>query len=244
MSSYTHRNKAMMAAFQPKLYAALEAEKADGKVSKEIEYMYYARLTDVTALLRATSMEIQQQWGLWYDKTEENAGSGSIRVRKTISHDIIDGVLRLETAQTQYVQTIKLKTPSGDALEIPSESSEHGMQAFMILADSGMIKHRYVFPIPGQDLKWEVDMFLVKGSDVNSRDYMPWCKLDLEVPRRIETYIAPPECFVDMFDPKQEDLTEEQQRVKEELKSFLGLPNPIISPVYKDQQSLDKLKRA
>jgi len=255
MSNAQYRTQLLTSIFQSAQKVALEEEKADGKVTKEIEYMFYAKLEDENILNNARSVEIQEQWGLWYDKTEENAGTGSIRVRRITPKGMIDGGLVAVRSPTQYVQTIKIKTKEGDALEIPDESSSDAFKAFKILADSGMAKHRYRFDIPesgkkpyfipgssepiaysGTNLTWEVDMFVVPGGEVyNDRPkYFPWCKIDLEVPDRSVEIPPFPEGFEQVFDSKDPNLTEEQKAVVKEMKQFLSLPNAHITKFYED----------
>lgn len=230
-----------------------EAESTDGKATQEIEYMFYAKVDSAQALLNAVSCEIQEQWGLWQDKTEKNAGSGSNRVRKTITRSIVAGALTTDNEQVQYVMTTKLKRADGTSIEVPQPSSEDGLKAFKILAESGMIKHRYRFPVmttPGANhlmtgatkavtnhedvLFWEVDMFVEPGESMFSTKYIGWCKIDLEVPS-LDTPIPPmPHGFTDMFNPKGENLTPEQQSIADKLQGYLNLPNPHLKQVYTD----------
>lgn len=224
----------MLRAFMDKPRTLSMEEVANGAASKEIEYMFYARVEGPWALENASCVEIQQQWGLWTDKTENNAGSGSNRVRKTITKQIVDGAVREETAETSWVMTTKIKTKEGDAFEVPIQSSEDGLKAFRILAESGMIKHRYRFPIPGSDLVWEVDMFVVPGNSMYSTTYEEWCKIDLEVPSRDIEIPQLPKGFVDHFDSKAADLSDEQKAIMSEMKKFLSLPNAYQTEFYKD----------
>jgi hypothetical protein len=212
---------------------ATEAEATDGKVSHEIEHMFYARVAGPETLLKALSIEIQEQWGLWQDKTDKNAGSGSNRVRKTIRKMIVGGQFDNTSTETQYVMTTKLKRQDGSSLEIPIESSEDGLKAFRIMAESGMIKHRYTFPT-ADGLKWEVDMFVQPGESMYSTKYHGWAKIDLEVPTADTSLPDMPEGFEDVFNSKVENPSEQQQAVIAEMKKFLSLPNPYIEVVYPD----------
>lgn len=211
-----------------------EAENTDGKVSQEIEYMFYARVESPETLLKAISCEIQEQWGLWQDKTEQNAGSGSNRVRKTITKPIVGGEFDNGNSTIQYVMTNKLKLPDGTALETPVEGSEDLLKAFRVLAESGMIKHRYTFPVPGTDLKWEVDMFVEPGESMYSTKYQGWAKIDLEVPSKDFALPPPPPGFTDMFDSKTPNPTPEQSAIIEKMKGYLSLPNPYVKKIYED----------
>lgn len=230
------RTQLLTSVFSKDCKTALEEEKTDGKVSKEIEYMFYAKLEDESILQNADSVEVQEQWGLWYDKSEDTAGTGSIRVRKITPKGFSDGGLATVRSITQYVQTIKIKTKSGDALEIPSESSEHAFKAFKILADSGMAKHRYRFNVLDSDLVWEVDMFVIPGGSVydNQPKYYPYCKIDLEVPNKDIELPGFPEGFAEVFDSKDPNLTEEQKQIVKDMKQFLSLPNAHVTKFYED----------
>jgi hypothetical protein len=212
---------------------AAEAENTDGKVAKEIEHMFYARVQSPETLLKASSCEIQEQWGLWQDKTEKNAGMGSNRIRKTITKPIVNGQFDNENTTTEYVLTTKLKTPDGAALEISIAATADGHKAFRVLAESGMIKHRYHFPVAETDLVWEVDMFVKPGEDMMSTVYLPWAKIDLEVPSMDFPLPPFPEGFLDLFDSKVKEPTAEQSAVIEEMQNYLSLPNPHVKEVYK-----------
>lgn len=213
---------------------AVEAEAADGKVTQEIEHMFYAKVTAPETLLNALCVEIQEQWGLWVDKTDKNAGSGSNRVRKTITKQIVNGEFDNVNSATSYVMTTKLKRNDGSALEIASQSSEDGLKAFRLLADSGMIKHRYRFPIPGTELTWEVDAFIEPGESKYSTKYVGWVKIDLEVKDINQPIPALPDGFTDMFDSKIENPTPEQQEIIDKMQGYLSLPNPHVKHIYAD----------
>ena len=153
---------------------ALE-EKSDGIAFKEIEYTYYARLSDLSDLKKAKSQEHQEQWELKFPKTDQNGGSGTIRIRKTI-----------ETGkEAEYVLTTKTAiNKQGDKLEVPIPATVAMFEQFKILSERGMVKDRYLFPIEGTDLVWEVDMFLKPKGKIGFGPYYDWVKIDLEVPDR------------------------------------------------------------
>ena len=213
---------------------ATEAESVDGKISKEIEHMFYAKVSSPETLLNALCVEIQEQWGLWSPKTDKNAGSGSNRVRKTITKQIVAGQIANADDQVQYVMTTKLKLPDGSSLEVPVESSEAGLQAFRLLAESGMIKHRYRFPIDGTDMTWEVDMFIEPGESIHSGKYVGWAKIDLEVPSFDTPIPELPRGFTDMFNSKIESPTPEQAEIIRKMQDYLNLPNPHLTQIYPD----------
>lgn len=145
-------------------------ERSDGKAGDEFEHTIYARLTDPSQLSQAKSMEHHSQWEIRIEKTEKNAGKGSIRVRKTW----VDG------GDPDFVRVTKIPLdPEGSNAkkkEIPLPSNADEFLAFQFLADQGMVKDRYHFPIMGSDLVWEVDCYPKEGGG-----YHDWVKIDLEV---------------------------------------------------------------
>jgi hypothetical protein len=153
------------------LSPALE-ERSDGAALKEREFVFYARIKDGYEFPPTDNKERQEQWTIKIPQTDANAAKGDIRVRKT---DLFD---HGDLGQTEYVLTTKVRNggPEGDD-EVPIPSSEDQFNHFKRLAESGMLKDRYTYDIPGTDLKWEVDAFLKPGGG-----YHPWVKLDLEVP--------------------------------------------------------------
>ena len=163
-------------------------EAQDGKLFKEIEHVIYARLTDPSQLQKAASSELNEQWEIRVPKTEDNAGEGCLRVRKT----------HPKGKDPYYVMTTKVKANAdGDKLELPIPSNEDQFKMFRFLAGKGMIKERFFFPIMGTDLVWEVDMF-PKGDGT----YHEWCKIDLEVESRDTELPTLPMTFAEVILPK------------------------------------------
>lgn len=148
--------------------------------SAEVEYeieIYLEGLDIDTVASIATSVEEQEQWGVFVPKCDENVASGSIRVRKTMS---VEG-------GEKYVQTVK--TTSNEAvgqLEHEVEVDKALFNQLSQLADQGLAKTRFTVPYVspnGHELVIEVDVFRnAKGSIV------PWTKLDIELPQGV-TYV-------------------------------------------------------
>jgi hypothetical protein len=151
-----------------KVSAALE-ERADGAAQKEREYVFYARLGEGYEMPSTDDKERQEQWTIKIPMSDANAAQGDIRVRKT---DLFD---HGDLGQTEYVLTTKVR--GDDVDEVPIVSTADQFMHFKRLAESGMLKDRYTYPIEGTDLKWEVDVFLKPGGG-----FWPWVKIDLEVP--------------------------------------------------------------
>lgn len=152
------------------LSPALE-ERSDGAALKEREFVFYARIKDGYEFPPTDNKERQEQWTIKIPQTDANAAKGDIRVRKT---DLFD---HGDLGQTEYVLTTKVRNGGEGDDEVPIPSSEDQFNHFKRLAESGMLKDRYTYDIPGTELKWEVDAFLKPGGG-----YHPWVKLDLEVP--------------------------------------------------------------
>lgn len=146
-----------------------EAEDVSGRTSAEIERVFYLRVNNFDFLERAASAERQEQWSVKVPKTDENAGSGSIRVRKIVN-------LRQPGTAVQYVLTSKLDIGAkGSSAETSEISSLDQFNVFKHLANKGMLKDRYTYPIDGSDLSWEIDCFPKPGTQ-----YYEWVKVDLE----------------------------------------------------------------
>jgi hypothetical protein len=155
---------------------ALEEEDVSGNASHEIEYVIYGKIVSKEELLRAHSREHQAQWQMYVPHSPDNAGEGSMRIRKIIPN-ITD------TNNVKYVYTVKLKPRDGvGKIEVPVEASEDMFKAFEILGDTGLIKDRHVFKVPESELQFEVDMFYLPGAEVGSGQYNEWVKIDLEMP--------------------------------------------------------------
>lgn len=148
------------------LFASLE-EEATGEFSKEIEHVFYARITDFKQLERADSKVRQEQWEIKLPFTKENAAKGSLRVRSIKESD----------KPTQYVFTSKLSlNESGDKMEVSLDTTAEQFVTFKFLAAQGMVKDRYTFNLEN-GLKWEIDVFVDPTGG-----YFQWCKIDFEVP--------------------------------------------------------------
>ncbi len=160
---------------------ALE-ERADGAMMIENEIVYYARLKPDFVFPQTGNVERQEQWSIKIPLTDANAAQGDIRVRKTDFFDHGD------LGHSEYVLTTKIRQAEGGVPETPIPSTADQFEHFKKLAESGMIKDRYTYDIPGTELKWEVDAFLKPGGG-----YHPWVKLDLEIPEDSPADFAVPE---------------------------------------------------
>jgi hypothetical protein len=159
---------------------AMESDVENGKLFRERERVIYARLTDLNELSNATSVDSQEQWQIKLPKTENNAAKGTIRVRKVMPLMITDaGIMHRKPTDdsTQYVITVKTERKADDRLEVPLPASEDMFNLFKLLAENGMHKHRFHFPIEGTELVFEVDAF----PKVDGVGYHDWVKIDLEL---------------------------------------------------------------
>lgn len=137
----------------------------EGKAVREIEHTIFARLLNFEQLKSATHAEVQEQYIVSVDKSEENAGEGQIRVRKITDR----------SGNTRYEMTTKNVVKDGK-VEVTIPTTEENFTQIKVLSNMSMLKHRYTFPIKGTDYKWEVDAV----PDGNG-GYFPWVRAEIEV---------------------------------------------------------------
>jgi hypothetical protein len=156
---------------------SMEEDVQDGKLFRERERVIYARLKDLSVLQNAVRADSQEQWMIRVSKTENNVAKGQIRVRKVIPLIKVDGVFngRIKADNAQYVLTAKAEHKTDDRSEVPTPVTRDMFDLFKQLADNGMIKDRFHFPIEGTDLVFEVDAY-----PKNDGSYHNWVKIDLE----------------------------------------------------------------
>ena len=160
-----------------------------GKAIREKEFTVFARILNFSQLKQANRAEIQEQYIIPIEKTEENAGQGAIRVRKITARN----------GRSRYELTTKNKMDVGDNIEVTVPTTKENFIQFKVLSTVSMLKHRYTFKIKGSDKKWEVDVV----PDGNG-SYYPWARCEIEVddlndknvpelPLEVEELIPPPE---------------------------------------------------
>lgn len=156
------------------LAIAMEEDVQDGKKFAEHEHEFYVEIDDFEQLKSAQSVDLQEQWNLKIDKTAGNAAKGSLRIRQIYKGDVNAGPGQKPSGDAQYVLNTKVNQGIGKRTEVPVPTTEDAFDLFAMLSDSGMIKHRYHFPVG--ELVFEVDMFLNPEGG-----YYPAAKIDLEV---------------------------------------------------------------
>ena len=170
-----------------------------GKAVREKEHTVYARILDFSQLKKADKAEIQEQYVIPVERTEENRGSGKIRIRKVTSR----------SGDVRYELTTKSDVKEGK-IEVTVPTTEENFIQFKVMASVSMFKHRYTFTDEGSGLKWEVDAV----PDGNG-GYYPWVRAEIEVkdlkdkvpefPIKTEEIIYP---------PKLSETTEEEYKEK------------------------------
>lgn len=153
-----------------------EVSLESSNVEYEVEiYLDGFDLAEIQA--KATSRESQDQWGIYVPKTDKNATSGNIRVRKTSYPD--DTVTYVMATKTELGEDGK------DEFQLPTLVKQ--FEQFELLADQGLVKVRYTVPHEldnGIKFNWEVDVFYNKHGEL-----VPWAKIDAEIEKG--TAIAP-----------------------------------------------------
>lgn len=146
-------------------------EEATGQVVREKEAEIYVEIADFNQLVNASSVDRQEQWSIKTPPSVHFPRGGQLRVRR-----VDDGATGQDI---QYVLTGKIPQGKGggDRLEVSQEVSQDVFDLFKCLAEKGMVKDRYYFPIKDTDLCWEIDVFPMADGC-----YAPWAKIDLENP--------------------------------------------------------------
>ena len=161
-------------------------EDSSGKTNIEDEKVFYARISSFDVLSKADDKEEQEQYLIHVPKSENNLTGGRLRVRATTNSE---GV-------TEYVQTIKIKTPTHEN-ETSFLVTKDVFDQFVLMASSGMKKTRYFYNIPGRKEKWEVDVFKLQEGELKGKT-ANWCKIDFEFVDPENRDVPPlPEGFLD-----------------------------------------------
>ena len=166
---------------------------ADGQKRQELEYTFYGKLDDFSILESdiVSGKEEQEQYHIPLD------------------HDNIGMRLRRINI-TNYVMTVKAKREGVKGKEeVEQDISEDTYNLLRETATAGYRKTRYIIPVEGTDLKWEVDVF----TDMVEQRH-PWVKLDLEVS-------SPDEQLPDLPFPMSEKIVAQGDRKTEEEQAFL-----------------------
>lgn len=214
--------------FSPRLQLAME-EASDGKANKEVELVFYAQLVNLEALSRAELVEDHEQWEYRFPKTPGNASSGRMRVRKTTE-------LKPSQKEPEYVLTIKTKLTDGTKgeLEVSNPSSEAAFKQLEAISERGMIKRRYVLPIPGYKAKWEIDCYYPNdGTQSNGLQFYEWVKIDLELQDGDPDFVPTlPDGFTNVISPFNRRADDEAQ-IRMLYDQYFLRKNKYITPAAK-----------
>lgn len=183
-------NKRLASHYLPMLLGEPEvSQEAGGDKIEELEYIFFLKVRDFEQLSTAKEMEHQEQWSILFVK---HGIETSVRVRRTVKNGVETFIL----ATKINVEGVKGKW------ELEQKVEREHFDKIKSMAESGMVKDRYFFPIEGSDLVWEIDVF--KDHEGNQ---IPWVKVDLEVPAALDRIPAFPVQFTDSVvkQPKQRD---------------------------------------
>lgn len=213
-----------MSIFKNPRYLSQEALDSP-KTILEQEYVFYVRITNFKQLENAAHAEKHEQWQIKIPSTDENAGSGSIRARKVTS---ADGTI-------SYELTTKSKTKKGN-IETTVPATEENFTQIAFMANSGMRKDRYTFPIPNSDLSFEVDVY-----PDGKAGYYTWAKIDLEVKSPLSSFPELPIQVEEIITPQDAETPEGQEEVSRLFDTFFLLKNKYkdLSPSLKPDTTVE-----
>jgi hypothetical protein len=195
------------------LFLSLEQENTSGIINDEKEYVFYAKLKDLSILKSAISVEEQEQWTIKIPKTSENLTKGTMRVRETVKDGVTTYALTVKTplndAQGVFSQNnTSASTGMQKMREVAIDATEGTFELFKLMANSGMKKIRYTLPIEDNDCVFEVDCFLTPNGK-----YSEWVKIDLEVKEPLSDIPELPECFTDVIYNQEGSKTPEENEL-------------------------------
>jgi hypothetical protein len=213
-----------MSIFKNPRYLSQEAIDSP-KTILEQEYVFYVRITNFKQLENAAHAEKHEQWQIKIPSTDDNAGSGSIRARKVTSAD----------GTVSYELTTKSKTKKGN-IETTVPTTEENFTQIAFMANSGMRKDRYTFPIPNSDLSFEVDVF-----PDGKAGYYTWAKIDLEVKSPLSSFPELPIQVEEIITPQDAETPEGQEEVSRLFDTFFLLKNKYkdLSPSLKPDTTVE-----
>lgn len=148
----------------------------DKKPHREDEIVFYAKMSNPDGLKLASTKEHHDQWEV---KTQK----GKVRVRKTVK----DGL------EPTYEMTFKKKSKNAGidgSIEQTNAIDESTFENFKVIANNGMIKDRYAFPVTSVQIKTSAGIHDIEVSDCfyevdvffnPDETYNLYVKIDLEV---------------------------------------------------------------
>lgn len=193
---------------------SLESLLPQGTTELEREYEIYGTMRNMAELDKAASFEMQEQWGLYIEKTEKNATAGNIRVRMTqVGNDV-----------AEYTLTTKTKAKEGNN-ETELTASVDMFEHFKRLAEGGLRKRRYFFPFPEEGVTLEVDVFFTAAGTM-----CPKVKIDLELGKGIDPAVVgkiqmPFELDDVRIIPPGQKSDEDLAYVRELFRTYYDIPN-------------------
>lgn len=196
-------------------------ESEEELIGKESELVFYGKIVNLKELENAEKVEKQEQYEIKIPKTKDNAVAGRIRVRKTTCN-----------GKVSYEITTKTKLPDGSNYEANAATDAANFVQFKYMAESGMIKDRYIFPIEGykEKVKWEVDVYRTRDDVVQE-----WVKIDLEVKDKDIHLDQVPEFPIELSNiitNQEGDRTEEEETILRTLyDTVFTIRNPVISTI-------------
>lgn len=194
--------------------ASLESLLPEGTTALEREYEIYGTMCNMDELDKAASFEMQEQWGLYIEKTEKNATAGNIRVRMT----------QVGNEVAEYTLTTKTKAKEGNN-ETELAASVDMFEHFKRLAEGGLRKRRYFFPFPEEGVTLEVDVFFTAAGTM-----CPKVKIDLELSEGMDPAVVgkiqmPFELDDVRIIPPGQKSDEDLAYVRELFRTYYDIPN-------------------
>ena len=149
-----------------------ESDPVESSTIREKEICLYIRLLDFQQFKKASHAEHHEQWEVKIPKTDNNAGEGKIRVRRIQARD----------GKVSFEITIKNRGKDGSYIESTLPCTEEVFTQIAFLAENGMKKQRYTFPIENTDMQWEIDLY-----PDGKEGFYTWARAELEIKGDLES---------------------------------------------------------
>ena len=200
-----------------------ESDPVESSTIREKEICLYIRLLDFQQFKKASHAEHHEQWEVKIPKTDSNASEGKIRVRR----------IQARYGKVSFEITIKNKGKEGSYIESTLPCTEEVFTQIAFLAENGMKKQRYTFPIANTDMQWEIDLY-----PDGKEGFYTWARAELEIKGDLESIPELPIQAEETITP--EEAKQDDSRVRELFERYFLRKNKYRLETRAEDTFVDK----